>query len=148
MYNDHHKSVLQHFHPNPPAHPHTHQPVSFGKCKFFEVCESVSLLQRRSFCPFLNIINILFPKFSTFNFNIFLFLYILYFKNLNQLQFILMQGVKNWLYFNCFSRLIFYRCMVIFPHCFDIPTLCFNTRHMFGASSGLCHLPCISLFIC
>ena len=33
------------------ASPHP-QPVSFGNHKFFEVCESVSILQKSSLCPF------------------------------------------------------------------------------------------------
>ena len=38
----------------PSAPPH-HQPVSFGNCKFVNVCESVSVLQRSSLCPFFKI---------------------------------------------------------------------------------------------
>ena len=35
--------------PSPSSHP---QPVSFGNQKFFKVCESVSVLQRSTLCPF------------------------------------------------------------------------------------------------
>ena len=38
--------------PNPQHIPPPPQPVSFGNCKFFKICESVSVLQRSSVCPF------------------------------------------------------------------------------------------------
>ena len=101
--------------------------------------------------PCLNIINLLLPTFSKFNFNVFSFLYILYLKTVNHpstVHFDARHQVKNGLHVNYFSRMIFYRCMVIFPHCFAIPTLCFNIWHMFGAILCLCHLTCISLFMC
>ena len=34
------------------------QPVSFGNHKFFKVCESVSVLQRSSLCPFFQILHV------------------------------------------------------------------------------------------
>ena len=37
--------------PNP-VHPSTPHPGSVGNCKFFRVCESVSVLQRSSLCHF------------------------------------------------------------------------------------------------
>ena len=46
------QSNLYHFHPTPPAHPPSPQTVAFENHKFFKVCESVSVLQRSSFCPF------------------------------------------------------------------------------------------------
>ena len=39
------------FIPNPQPVPPTPQPVSFGNCKFFKVCESVSVLQTSSLYP-------------------------------------------------------------------------------------------------
>ena len=38
--------------PNPQCTPPNPQTVSFGNHKFFKVCESVSVLQRSSVCPF------------------------------------------------------------------------------------------------
>ena len=37
-------------------HPTTPQTVSFGKHKFFKVCESESVLQRSSVCPFFRLL--------------------------------------------------------------------------------------------
>ena len=52
LYNDHHNPISQDFHPTAQAHPPTPQTVSSGDPKFFNVCESASVLQRSSVCPF------------------------------------------------------------------------------------------------
>ena len=52
LYNDHHIPFSQDFHPTTQAHPPTPQTISSGDHKFFNVCESASVLQRNSVCPF------------------------------------------------------------------------------------------------
>ena len=46
LYNDHDNLISQDFHPIAQAHPPTPQTVSSGDHKFFNVCESASVLQR------------------------------------------------------------------------------------------------------
>ena len=52
LYNDHNNLISQDFHPTAQAHPPTPQTVSSGDHKFFNVCESASVLQRSPVCSF------------------------------------------------------------------------------------------------
>ena len=52
LYNDHNNLISQDFHPTAQAHPSTPQTVSSRDHKFFNVCESASVLQRSSVCAF------------------------------------------------------------------------------------------------
>ena len=51
IFNDHNNPISQDFHPTAQAYPPTLQTVSSRDHKFFNVCESASVLQS-SVCPF------------------------------------------------------------------------------------------------